>query len=233
LTATKGRSRAGAAIVDRAGDQLLARPALAEDEQRDIGRRHLLELADEGAHRRRGPDQAVVPRRGRRGGAARRPRAPGRGVGDRADERVALDRLDQVVVGAGPHRRHHRVDLIVGGEHDDRQVAVALVQLADQLAAVDVGQAQVEAQDVGFGRGQGPPRARAVAAHPHRIPGALEDRRDQGRHPAVVLDQDDRAAGGVDASRGCHPSSLCPRPGPGHWARADPTVPRPPSPPAG
>jgi hypothetical protein len=65
------------------------------------------------------------------------------------------------------------------------------------------------------------------------VPGALEDRRDQGRHPAVVLDQDDRAAGGVDASRGCHPSSLCPPPGPGHWARADPTAPRPPSPPAG
>src|SRR6266850_2987841 len=50
---------AGAAVVNGAGDQLLAGSGLAEDEHAGIRRRHLLDLAERGAQGRARPDELL------------------------------------------------------------------------------------------------------------------------------------------------------------------------------
>ena len=54
-----------------------------------------------------------------------------------------VDRLEQVVVRAELHRLDGRVDRGVPGHHDRRDGQVALADLADQVEAVDPGQAEV------------------------------------------------------------------------------------------
>ena len=80
--------------------------------------------------------------------------APASAAGDRPDagqEFVDAERFGDVVVGAGVER----VDLVAAvrpaGQHDDRDGCPG-AQLADDLDAVDVGQAEVEHDQVGVRR---------------------------------------------------------------------------------
>ncbi len=61
------------------------------------------------------------------------------------------ERLGEVIVGAGVERRDLVALLAAGGEHDDRHVA-PLPQPPDHLQAVEIGQAQVEDDEVGLAR---------------------------------------------------------------------------------
>ena len=118
-----------------------------------------------------------------------------RGVGDprgppehRPDPRLelaGLERLEHVVVGAGVERLHHALVVVPRGGHDDRHRRDR-AQHPQQLAAVEVGQAQVEDDEVRTflhrllqpgQRGAG--RADRVAA--------LAQRADQRRADALVV----------------------------------------------
>src|SRR3954447_14268394 len=79
--------------------------------------------------------------RGQRRGAARRAAAQ-QGAHAR-EELLALERLDQVVVGARVEPLDARLQRIPSGEHENRDVAVGAQPLG-HLEAVEAGQAQVE-----------------------------------------------------------------------------------------
>ncbi len=96
-----------------------------------------------------------------RGGAAQ--------VGADAGEQLGEpERLDQVVVGAGVEAGDDVELLVAGGEDEDGQVGVRGAQPPADVDAVDVGQAEVEDDEldavVGRGRARGAPRARRRTA---------------------------------------------------------------------
>ena len=82
----------------------------------------------------------------RRDGPGRDP-APQVGA-DAGEQLREVERLGQVVVGAGIEAQHD-VDLLgPGGEHDHGRLGVPFAQPAADLDAVHVGQAQVEQHEV-------------------------------------------------------------------------------------
>jgi hypothetical protein len=82
--------------VDGEGDELLARPGLARDEHRQIGRREPLELGEELPHAGRGPDHGPEL-------LARRELYPLRAPWFEAQHRVAATHLG----GLGEQRVEH------------------------------------------------------------------------------------------------------------------------------
>src|SRR3954469_21394972 len=76
-----------------------------------------------------------------RGRAARRP--PAQEGAQAREQLLALERLDDVVVGAGVQALDARLDGVAGGEHEDRDV-VAAAQAARHVDAVEPRQAEVE-----------------------------------------------------------------------------------------
>src|SRR4051812_10764386 len=76
-----------------------------------------------------------------RGAAARR--APAQERAQPGEQLLALERLDEIVVGAGVEALDARLDRVAGGEHEDRYV-VGGAQAPGDLDAVDLRQAEVE-----------------------------------------------------------------------------------------
>src|SRR4051812_42039454 len=76
-------------------------------------------------------------------------RAPAQERAQPRQQLLEVERLDQVVVGAGVEPLDARVDRVARGEHQDRHVAVG-AQAAGDLDAVDLGQPQVEHDGVGL-----------------------------------------------------------------------------------
>ena len=75
-----------------------------------------------------------------------------------------MERLDQVVVGAGAQAADLLLDLALGGEHDDRDVAGRALlgpDLRRDLVAVELGQHDVEEDQVGR---LGAPQAESLGA---------------------------------------------------------------------
>ena len=98
----------------------------------------------------------MVDRRGR-GGAAQVRANAGEQLGE-------PERLDQVVVGAGVQAGDDVELLVAGGEDEDREVGPRGSQPAAYVDAVDVGQSEVEHDQVDVGRRRpGAPGRRARA----------------------------------------------------------------------
>ncbi len=82
-----------------------------------------------------------------------------------------VERLDQVVVGAGAQAADLLLDLALGGEHDDRDVAGGALlgpDLGRDLVAVELGQHDVEQDQVGRLGSPQPESLRAVATRRRR-----------------------------------------------------------------
>src|SRR3954451_15761396 len=84
--------------------------------------------------------------RGQRGGAARRPAAQQRAHA--GQQLLALEGLDEVVVGARVEALDARLQRVASGEHEDRDVAVGAQPLG-HLHAVQAREAEVEQDDIG------------------------------------------------------------------------------------
>ena len=115
---------------------------------------------------------------------------------------LALERLDEVVVGAGVETLDARLDGVAGGEYQDRHV-VALAQRLGDLDAVELRQAEVEDHQIGQEGVRLVERGHAVAGdadvvalHAQR---ALQDLGDR----VVVLDDED-AGGALEIGSGAH-----------------------------
>jgi hypothetical protein len=118
------------------------------------------------------------------------------------EQLLALERLDQVVVGADVESFHARVQRVARGQHEDRRVVLVAAQLARDLDAVHPGETQVQNDQVGeegLGVIQG---LRAVVGELHVVAlhaqRALEDLGDL----LIVLDDEyaDGTLGGFHAN---------------------------------
>ena len=136
---------------------------------------------EDAAHRR--PGQQRVARRE----AGQQALDPGQQLG-------RVERLDEVVVGAGPQPADLLLDLALGGEHDDRDVGGAALLAADlgrDLVAVELGQHDVEQDEVGrLGAPQAEP-FRAVAGDDDVVALLLERVLQESLDVRVVVDDED------------------------------------------
>ncbi len=132
--------------------------------------------------------------------AARRA-APQQGP-EPGEQLLALERLDEVVVGARVESLDARLDRVARGQHEDRHVVLLAAQLLGDVEAVHPRQAKVEDHEIG----QEPVRlverhepvlgdADLVALHPQRALEHLGDR-------VVVLD-DEHAGWTFEISHCC------------------------------
>src|SRR3954453_5069985 len=145
-----------------------------------------LDLVRVGVQRQVGDDE--------RRAAPRRPAAQQRA--QPGEQLLALERLDEVVVGARVEALDARLDGVARGKHEDRHV-VGRAQPARDLDAVELRQAEVEDHEVRMvGRGL-VERGLAVAGDAHVVAvqaqGALEDLGDlvvvlDDEHPRIATD---------------------------------------------
>ncbi len=194
-------------VVDGAGDQLLAGPALTEDGDGDVGRRHHRDALVQGLDPRPTADEDVALARPALRLAPGRTGAGGRGrpaVGDPPGPAGAIDpqaqlgpgqRLGDEVEGVEPERLDGDLRWLASRHEDDAgAVGLAAERLQHLLRAlarqVVVEQHHVEA-GTGAGRGQGRgQRAGGVAGADHAIPRAEQAPHDLGHRRLVVHHQD-------------------------------------------
>ena len=132
--------------------------------------------------------------------AGRRPRARRRraaaGAQQRPDPRqqlLALEGLDQVVVGAAVEAADPVLGLGSGGQHQDRHVAVG-AQAAADLDPVEPGQAEVEDDEVGDEAGGDVERLDPVGRGADLVALVAERAAQDVGDVGVVLDDEDAAA---------------------------------------
>jgi hypothetical protein len=141
-------------LVDGPGDQFFSGAALAGDQDRHVlgsdptdGLVHL-------AHGRTAADDGTVHVRvrGRLGNNGRLAHPPDhlQRLAEHAPQPVRVERLEEVVVGALPHRLDGRVRGLRHGHEDDRDARVKRADLLVDVQARLVGEAQV--QENNFGR---------------------------------------------------------------------------------
>ena len=119
----------------------------------------------------------AAPRGGRRRSSARR----------RGEQLLQVERLDEVVVGAGVEALDAGVDRVARGEHQDRHVAVG-AQLLAHLDAVELRQPEVEDHGVGLEHAGLVERGLAVLGEPHVVALAAQGTTDDIPDIGVVFD---------------------------------------------
>ena len=180
------------AVVERSGDELLARTRLARDQHGGVGVHNPIEQIVEPSHRRAGAEQ--------------RPETPGlvdgapeplhlvaeRAVLDRAPERERegrhLERLGHEVVGAAPDRRHGGLDAPERGDDDHRHLGLRGDDPPAELEPVHARHVEVGHHGVELSRrerleGRGRRRSRA-----HREAELAEVRDEHVTHARIVVD---------------------------------------------
>src|SRR3954453_4325335 len=122
--------------------------------------------------------------------SARRPAAQQRAQA--REQLLALERLDEVVVGAGVEALDARLDRVARGEHEDRHI-VGRAQAPRDLDAVDLRQAEIEDHEVGMVGGGLVERCLPVARDPHVV--AVQAQRALQDLGDLVVVLDDEHAG--------------------------------------
>ena len=121
-------------------------------------------------------------------------RAPAQQRAQAREQLLALEGLDEVVVGAGVEALDARLDRVAGGEHEDRDVP-ALAQALGHVDAVEAGESEVEDHQVGGEDVRLVERRHAVAGDARLV--ALQPQRaleNLGDVLVVLDDQDARRA---------------------------------------
>ncbi|EGY01559.1 hypothetical protein AZA_55281 [Nitrospirillum viridazoti Y2] len=173
----EGMIAAGAAAVDGIGRQLLARAALAREEDAGPAGRHAFDQAIDRLHGGGGADEGMKaapvqlpPVMGDDAGQA----PPLQGVAHGDDQAGGGEGLHQEIEGAIAHGLHRHADGAVGRHHDDRQVGVALPGGAQHLQPIDVRQLQVQHQGARLSQAQAFQRLGARLLVLHLVPLAMQ-----------------------------------------------------------
>ena len=178
LIATKRRCAPRRGVVDRACDELLASPGLAEHQHRRAGRGddpdHLLELL----HRR-----AITDERRRDGRDLRAPRQL-RDVPQRQLDRELVERLGDDVRDARRDQHRHRRELARPQHGDHRRPARHRAQLRRELCG-----GEHHAADLGV---EVPPRGLEVAGGGHARAAPIDQQ--MQRTPRFVIGTDEQHA---------------------------------------
>jgi hypothetical protein len=138
-------------LVQRLGDELLARAGLAQDEDRRLGGGGLLHQLEHGLQFRRFADHSVQAEPLVHA-LSQRPRVALQtalldGFGEKDEERLDRDRLGQVVLGPRLHRLDRRLDLGERGHDDEDGVRPLLLRLPQQGEAVHLRHPQIGEHD--------------------------------------------------------------------------------------
>ena len=139
---------AGARLVHRAGDQLLAGAALAGDEHVAVG---VGDALDDGQHFENSRCRAQHVRR--KAGtptlaSVRCGSGTAGGAFDGGDDRGSLKRLGDKIDGASTHRVDCRGHGHLTGDDDHRQGASVFQRVLHDLEAIDLRHRQVDEQDI-------------------------------------------------------------------------------------
>ncbi len=113
-----------------------------------------------------------------------------RAAQDRAqagEQLLELERLRQVVVGAGVEPLDPVADGVARGQHQDRDAVAAAAQPPGDVEAVEAGHHHVENERVGGARVDGRERGVAVGGELHLVAGDLERALQRFAHGAVVV----------------------------------------------
>ena len=193
------RGRGG---VDRLGDDLLARAALALDQDRDAGAGGLGGDGERGAELGRRADDLLEAERlgdllGERAQLARGLAAVGGGV-ERGEQPIGRERLDDEIAGAGAHRVDRDSDVVLGGEDEQGKIGPERANLADQLGAFLARQPVIEQDRVELGLlriVEHLLRAVEIVGAAHPPAGARADGGDQPALGGLVVDQQQATIG--------------------------------------
>ena len=167
-----------AALVDRAGEQLLARAGFAAQQQRHVGHCHLLYGAHGSLHRRAALDdlaqgvavlQLVVQLAVLTGELD-----PIQGPVDEQPQMIDVHRFCHEVVGTVAHRLDCGRDRAVGRQQDRLRFRVALADLGQKLHPGRARHAQVEENQVVLACREHLPRLVAVGGQVDREAGLLQ-----------------------------------------------------------
>ena len=217
LPDVRGAPDAGEQVVVRADDAGRAHQ-LAEQRGLDAGEGDAF-VADEGEAladaqaQRAGLEDVAL----RHGGAD-----PAEGVRDAGGEHPGLDRLVDVVVGAGLQQHRLALGVAVGGEHDDGHGEAAPAPALEQFGARAVGERDVEQDEVRRGLLDLPLGFDGIAGQPHGVAGPFEDAANQDADARVVVHDEDGVALRLAAGVGCHAVNRTT-----FWASSQPFMPGP------
>ena len=123
-------------------------------------------------------------------------REPGEQALDPGEQLCRVERLDEVVVGAGPQAAHLLLDLALGRQHDDRDVAggpLLRPDLRGDLVAVELREHDVQEDQVGC---LGAPQAesfRAIRGDEDVVALLLERVLQESLDVRVIVDDEDLA----------------------------------------
>src|SRR5690606_8474076 len=149
-----GAGLVGRVVVDDAGDELLAGPALALDEHGGARGRDLAHLLDDRLHLRALGDDVAVQARGggvhREDGGAAGLAAQVEGPAQDQLHLVRREGLGQIVESPVLHRPDGRSQVGVGRHDDDRRLSGERLQLGDEVDAVGIGKAHVAENEDGI-----------------------------------------------------------------------------------
>src|SRR3989475_895322 len=188
-----------APLVQRVGDQLLARPALAHDEDVGIGlghRRHRLEHALE---RGRGADDLgvghLLGQPSLEVGVFGDELAVLQHVADVTQDLVGVEGLLEDVEGAGALGRLHRLPHRAVRRDDDHfEPGITLLELAGEAQAVAIGQHEVDDGGVHVGLGDHRHRGLDTAGDAYRVAFGLERHAQTVDDRGLVVDNENGAA---------------------------------------
>ena len=146
-----GHERAVAArgkVVQRARHHFLAGAGFAEDQHVGGGGRQGSDLLAQALHDRRAAEQPhvqllAVGQRQAQAAVVQHQAAQVQGAAHAVEQMLAGEGFFQEVVGAGTHGLHGQRHIAVAGDQQHRQLRVALLDLRQQLQAIQAGHADV------------------------------------------------------------------------------------------
>ena len=177
--------------VDEAGDELLAGAALPGDEDARVGRGDLVDELEDLLHRPApGRDEGRLGRLEARLQLAvlgEERVALGRLLHE-ARDRLGVERLDDVVVGAVLERLDGRLDRCVGRHDDDGRLGGGLADLAEDLETVHPGHLDVDEEDLRRLARERRERLAAARRGEDVVPLLLEPERERAPQVGLVVD---------------------------------------------
>ncbi len=186
-------------LVNGARHELFARAVLAVDQHAGVGRRHRFDEVEQLPHLVAARDDVREARV-----VAQlffQPLVFGRelellgGLVEHDEQHVGVDRLLDEAEGAGLHRLDRLRHAAVAGDHDDLRLRAGLLEIAQQVDAVGIGQHQVHQDDFRPPRPENLPSLRSIRRRPGQVPAGLDQQfQEISGIPVVVDDRVPRVA---------------------------------------
>ncbi len=195
-------------VVQGTGHHLLAGTGFAMDEHICLGRGEGADLVAQAGHAWGLADQPglqlMALGQGQAQAAVFQHQVAGaQGAAHAVDQGVVGEGLFQEVIGAGAHGLDRQGHVAMTGDQHHRQFGVALVQLGEQLQAIDAGHADVAHHHAGPVAHGSHFQVAGIGQRRHLEAGQVQGLAQGQAQVGVIVDQQD-LAGGVEGGQGAH-----------------------------